>query len=121
MTNNEAMRKEFEEWYAEVHPRHSEPTGQAVYNLIMLSHWNTWEAALATRPDNSLIEENKRLREALEKIKNEAITLYKQDNAEFMRLGRDEVQKWDAPSRHLQTFSWLRSFCEQALSAKGVV
>jgi hypothetical protein len=73
-----------------------------------------------TRPENSLIEENRKLRDALEKIKNEAITLYRQDNAEFMRLGRDEVQKWDAPSRHLQTFSWLKSFCKQALSAKGV-
>lgn len=69
-------------------------------------------------PPNALLVENCRLRNALHAVRLEIQQANDADVALFMRLGLDESEKWDQPSRNLQTFSYVLQEIDAALNPK---
>lgn len=64
----------------------------------------------------ALLDVVESLLKKLESIHAEATNLYNKDAAEFIKAPADKPQSWDAPSRHLQTFGWLRGTVDAAIS-----
>jgi hypothetical protein len=67
----------------------------------------------------AIVEERDRYREALEMVRRGISLANAADVDLFMRLGLDESEKWDQPSRNLQTFSYVLQEIDRALRLNG--